>query len=117
MIKKEAKNAARLRRHARLRKKISGTSETPRFNVFKSNKAVYVQFIDDAKGHTLVSVSSKDLKLENNNIETCKQVGAEAGKRAKDAGVENVVFDRGGYIYHGKIKAVAEAAREAGLKF
>ena len=117
MIKKESRNEARLRRHARLRKKISGTSETPRFNVFKSNKAIYVQIIDDAKGHTLVSVSSKDLKLENNNIETCQKVGAEAAKKALAAGIESVVFDRGGYIYHGKIKALAEAAREAGLKF
>ena len=117
MIKKESKNEARLRRHARLRKKISGTSEKPRFNVFKSNKAVYVQIIDDTKGQTLVSVSSKELKLENNNIETCKKVGVEAGKKALAAGIDNVLFDRGGFIYHGKIKAVAEGAREAGLKF
>ena len=117
MIKKFNKNAARLRRHARLRKKLSGTGETPRLNVFKSNKAVYVQVIDDVKGVTLVSASSKELKLENNNIETCTQVGKLVAAKAIKAGIKEVKFDRGGYSYHGKVKALADAAREEGLKF
>ena len=117
MIMKFNKNAARLRRHARLRKKLSGTGETPRLNVFKSNKAVYVQVIDDVKGVTLVSASSKELKLENNNIETCTQVGKLVASKAIKAGIKEVKFDRGGFSYHGKVKALADAAREEGLKF
>ena len=117
MIKKFNKNAARLRRHARLRKKLSGTAETPRLNVFKSNKAVYVQVINDVTGVTIVSASSKELKLENNNVETCTKVGALVAQKALKAGVTEVKFDRGGYSYHGKIKALADAAREEGLKF
>jgi len=117
MIKKFNKNAARLRRHARLRKKLSGTGETPRLNVFKSNKAVYVQVIDDVKGVTLVSASSKELKLESNNIETCAKVGKLVASKAIKAGIKEVKFDRGGFSYHGKVKALADAAREEGLKF
>ena len=117
MVKKHNKNEARVRRHARLRKKISGTAECPRFNVFRSNKAVYVQIIDDTKGITIVSISSKELNLEGNNIETCTEVGKKAAEKAIAAGISTVVFDRGGYQYHGKIKAIADAAREAGLKF
>ncbi len=117
MIKKVNRNEARLRRHARVRKNISGTQETPRLNVFKSNKAVYVQLINDAEGTTIASASTTELNLNTNNIEACTKVGELIAKKATDAGVETVVFDRGGYKYHGKIKAVADAARENGLKF
>lgn len=117
MIKKVNRNEARLRRHARVRKNISGTQETPRLNVFKSNKAVYVQLINDAEGITIASASTKELNLNTNNVEACKQVGELIAKKAKDAGVETVVFDRGGYKYHGKIAAIADSARENGLKF
>lgn len=113
----ESRNLRRKRRHDRLRKKISGTSTKPRLNVFRSNQAIYVQFIDDESGKTLASASSRDLKLNNNNIETCAQVGALAAKNAIAAGITEVVFDRGGYDYHGKIKALADACREGGLKF
>ncbi len=117
MVKKFNKSVARKRRHDRLRKKISGTATTPRFNVFKSNKAVYVQLIDDVAGKTLVSASSKELNLANNNVETCTQVGKLAAEKALKQDITEVVFDRGGYKFHGKIKAIADAAREAGLKF
>lgn len=113
----ESRNLQRKRRHDRLRKKIQGTMQKPRLNVFKSNKAIYVQFIDDVAGKTLASASSKDLKIDNNNIETCKKVGELAANNAKKAGISEVVFDRGGYLYHGKIKALADACREAGLVF
>ncbi len=117
MIKKVNRNEARLRRHARVRKNISGTETTPRLNVFKSNKAVYVQVIDDTKGLTLVSASTKELNLASNNVEACAKVGELIAKKATDAGIEEVVFDRGGYKYHGKIKAIADSARANGLKF
>ncbi len=117
MIKKVNRNEARLRRHARVRKNITGTQETPRLNVFKSNKAVYVQIIDDAAGKTLVSASTTELNLNTNNAEACTKVGELIAKKAKDAGIESVVFDRGGYKYHGKIAALATSARENGLKF
>ncbi len=117
MVKKTNRNNARLRRHSRIRSKISGTKTMPRFNVFRSNKAMYVQLIDDTTGTTLISSSSKELKINNNNIETCKKIGEDVAQKAQKAGITEVVFDRGGYIYHGKVKAVAEAAREAGLKF
>ncbi len=117
MIKKVNRNEARLRRHARVRKNISGTQETPRLNVFKSNKAVYVQLINDAEGKTICSASTTELNLNTNNIEACTKVGELIAKKATDAGVEEVVFDRGGYKYHGKIKAIADAARANGLKF
>ncbi len=117
MVKKTNRNKARLRRHSRIRSKISGTAAIPRLNVFRSNKAMYAQIIDDASGVTLASSSTKVLKLTNNNIESCSKVGEDLAKKAIAAGIEEVVFDRGGYVYHGKVKALAEAAREAGLKF
>jgi len=118
MINKQSKNIGRVRRHVRLRAKISGTAECPRLSVFRSNKNIHAQVIDDVKGVTLVACSSTSLKLENGgNIEAAQKVGAEIAKLALAAGIETVVFDRGGYVYHGRIAAVAEAAREAGLKF
>jgi large subunit ribosomal protein L18 len=121
-VAKIDKNAARKKRHFRIRKKISGTAERPRLNVFKSNKYFYAQVIDDTTGNTIVSASSleKELKSVCNshcNIETAKKVGELIAKRAKEKGLASVVFDRGGYIYHGKIKAFADSAREAGLEF
>ena len=119
MINKEAKNVARVRRHERVRAKISGTAERPRLCVFRSNKNIAVQVIDDVAGNTLVAASTldKEIKTKASNIEAAKEVGDLIAKRAIKAGIKNVVFDRGGYIYHGKIKALAEAAREAGLEF
>ena len=105
-----------MKRHARVRKTVSGTEARPRLNVFRSNKNIFAQIIDDTKGVTLASASS--LKLENGgNIEGAKEVGKLIAEAAKNAGINEVVFDRGGYIYHGRVKALAEAAREAGLKF
>ena len=119
MIKKEVRNDLRIRRHIRVRNKISGTTECPRLCVFRSNKGVYAQIIDDTVGKTLAAASTldKEVKTKASNIEAAKEVGELIAKRAIKAGIENVVFDRGGYIYHGKVKALAEAAREAGLKF
>ncbi len=116
MIKKVNKNQLRKKRHFRVRRKIHGTETRPRLNVFRSNRAIYTQIIDDSKGITLVSASTVDLKLKGNNIDNCQKVGEEIGKRALDKGIKEVVFDRGGYVYHGKVKALAEAARDAGLK-
>ncbi len=116
MIKKIDKNKLRKKRHFRVRSKVSGTESRPRLNVFRSNKAIYTQIIDDTTGKTIVSASSLELKLKGNNIEVCQKVGEELGKRAKDKGITEVVFDRGGYLYHGKVKQVADSAREAGLK-
>lgn len=117
MIKKEANNKARLRRHARVRKNISGTSEMPRLNVFRSNKGIYAQVIDDVTGTTLVSSSSRSLKLSNGgNIEAAKAVGKDIAEQCKKAKINKVVFDRGGYLYHGRVSALADAAREAGLE-
>ena len=118
MLKKIDKNAKRVARHYRLRAKISGTSEKPRLNVFRSNSHIYAQIIDDTTGKTLASASSLALKLENgSNVEAAKKVGAEIARNAQAANVIEVVFDRGGYIYHGRVQALADAAREAGLKF
>ena len=119
MINKEAKNVARVRRHVRVRAKISGTPECPRLNIFRSNKNIVAQVIDDVAGKTLVSASTmdKEVKTKQANIEAAKEVGELIAKRAIKAGIKNVVFDRGGYIYHGKVQAFAEAAREAGLEF
>lgn len=118
MIKKEASNVARLRRHKRVRTKISGTKEIPRLNVFRSNIGIYVQVIDDTTGNTLVSSSSTELKIKNGgNIEAAKLVGADIAKKCLSAKIKSVVFDRGGYLYHGRVEALAEAAREAGLEF
>lgn len=117
MAKNESRNVIRLRRHARVRNKISGTPERPRLNVFRSNSHIHAQIIDDTKGVTLVSASSVDMKLENGSNIEAVAVGAEIAKRALAKNIDVVVFDRGGYIYHGRVKALAEAAREAGLKF
>ncbi|HIU23100.1 MAG TPA: 50S ribosomal protein L18 [Candidatus Fimihabitans intestinipullorum] len=120
MIKKVDRNEVRKARHARVRAKVSGTPEVPRLNVFRSNQNIFAQIIDDTKGTTLVSASSidKDLKLANgSNIEAATKVGELIAKRAKEAKIKKVVFDRGGYLYHGRVKALAEAARANGLEF
>ena len=120
MINKTSRNEARKARHARIRNKVSGTSELPRLCVFRSLKNISVQMIDDEKGVTLVSASSmdKELNLKNGgNIEASKLVGALVAKKAKKAKSSKVVFDRGGYLYHGRVKALADAARENGLEF
>ena len=118
MLKKNSRNDERLRRHARVRKKISGTPECPRLNVFRSNANIHAQIIDDVNQTTLVAASSVSLKLENGgNVEAAKQVGEAIAKAALAKNITNVVFDRGGYVYHGRVQALAEAAREAGLKF
>jgi len=122
MILKTPKNKIRLRKHKRVRRKISGTSSRPRLSVFRSLSNIYAQVIDDVTGETLVSASSldKDIKAENSyggNIEAAKLVGEAVAKKAVDKGIEEVVFDRSGYIYHGRVKALADSAREAGLKF
>ena len=118
MIKKDNKAEARLRRHARVRAKVSGTKEIPRLNVFRSNKAIYAQVIDDEASNTLVSSSTAELKIKNGgNIEAAKLVGADIAKKCKEKKIKTVVFDRGGYLYHGRVAALAEAARENGLEF
>ena len=118
MITKQDKNISRVRRHARVRAKISGTSEAPRLSVYRSNKNIEAQIIDDVKGTTLVASSSMSLKLENgSNIDAAKLVGEDIAKKALAKKIKKVVFDRSGYIYHGRVKALAEAAREAGLEF
>lgn len=118
MLKKVSRNDERLRRHKRVRTKISGTPECPRLNVFRSNTHIHAQIIDDVNGKTLAAASSVDMKLANGgNVDAAKAVGAEVAKRAAAANITNVVFDRGGYIYAGRVKALADAAREAGLKF
>ena len=119
MISKIDRKAERDRRHARVRRKISGTTECPRLAVCRTNKNIIAQVIDDTKGETLVYVSTldKDIKTKKANKEAAKEVGALVAKKALEKKVENVVFDRGGFIYHGVVKEVAEAAREAGLKF
>ncbi len=117
MIKKESKNVSRVKRHEKIRRTLSGTGETPRLCVFRSNAGIYAQIIDDVKGVTLASASSLELKLKVNNLETAKAVGKEIAEKAKKAKIKTVVFDRGGYLYHGRVKALAEAARENGLQF
>ena len=118
MLKKVSKNEERTRRHARVRTKISGTPERPRLNVFRSNAHIHAQIIDDVNGKTLIAASSVEMKLANGgNVEAAKAVGAEVAKRALEANITEVVFDRGGYVYHGRVQALADAAREAGLKF
>ena len=120
MIKKVSRNEMRKVRHERIRENLSGTSEKPRLCVFRSNANIEAQIIDDVKGVTLVSASSldKDLNIKNGgNIEASKLVGALVAKKAKKAKIEKVVFDRGGYLYHGRVKALADAARENGLEF
>lgn len=118
MSKKLSRNDIRKKRHLRIRNKISGTTQCPRLNVFRSTKNISVQLIDDVNGVTLASSSAIQLKLENGgNVEAAKQVGKDIALKAKDANITKVVFDRGGYLYHGRIKALADAAREAGLEF
>ena len=119
MINKKSSNVARLKRHQRVRKNISGTAERPRLNVFRSLNHIYAQIIDDTKGITLVSASSmdKDFSANGGNIEGAKAVGELVAKKALEKGIKAVVFDRGGYIYHGRVAALAEGAREGGLEF
>ncbi|TDL60773.1 50S ribosomal protein L18 [Paenibacillus amylolyticus] len=122
MITKPDKNKARLKRHLRVRKKIQGTAARPRLNVFRSGKHMYAQIIDDVAGVTIASASTVDKELSPDikngaSVESARKVGELVAKRAKDKGVSNIVFDRSGYLYHGRIAALAEAAREAGLEF
>ena len=118
MIVKESKNEVRKRRHARIREKISGTAECPRLSVFRSNTEIFAQLIDDVKGVTLVSSSSVELKIKNGgNAEGAALVGKDIAEKAKKLKIKKVVFDRGGYLYHGRVKALSEAARENGLEF
>ena len=119
MIKRPNTNKQRLKRHKRVRAKISGTPEMPRLNVFRSESNIYAQIIDDTKGVTLVSASSLDKEIAGygGNVAAAEAVGKLIAERAKAKGIENVVFDRGGYLYHGRVKALAEGAREGGLKF
>ena len=118
MITKINRDAIRKRIHARIRSKVSGTAERPRLSVHRSVAHIYAQVIDDAKGVTVASASSLALKLKTGgNVEAAKEIGKIVAERAVAAGVKTVVFDRGGYLYHGRIKALAEAAREAGLEF
>lgn len=111
----KARNRARIRR--RIRAKVSGTAERPRLAVFRSNKYIYAQLIDDAAGHTLAAASSRESDVTATGVEAGKAVGQKLAERAKEAGVETVVFDRGGYRYHGRVQALAEGAREGGLRF
>lgn len=120
MITKADKNQARVKRHLRVRKKITGTVERPRLNIFRSSKHMYAQLIDDVTGVTLAAASTKDKELSvanGGNVEAARQVGTLIAQRAKEKGFTTVVFDRSGYLYHGRVQALADAAREAGLEF
>ena len=119
MVKKTDRKMERQRRHIRVRRKISGTAERPRLCVYRSNNNIYAQIIDDVAGNTLVAASTldKEIKTKHANKEAAKEVGTLIAKRAADKKIVDVVFDRGGYIYHGVVKELAEAAREGGLKF
>ena len=119
MVNRPNTAAQRMKRHARVRGKISGTAERPRLCVFRSESNIYAQIIDDVAGNTLVSASSveKDFEGFGGNVEAAKKVGSKIAERAKAKGIEVVVFDRGGYIYHGRVQALAESAREGGLQF
>ncbi len=119
MVKIIDKNKSRLRRHKRVRAKINGTAECPRLNVFRSSQHIYAQIIDDVKGVTLVAASSTEKGFEGfgGNVEAAKKVGLMIAEKAKAAGITDVVFDRGGYVYHGRVAALAEGAREGGLNF
>jgi large subunit ribosomal protein L18 len=120
MISKIDKNKVRLKRHARVRTKLSGTAEKPRLNVYRSNKHIYAQIIDDVKGVTLAQASTQDKDIVSESttkVDLSAKVGESIAKKASDKGVTAIVFDRGGYLYHGRIKALAEAARENGLEF
>lgn len=119
MVKQFDKNAQRLKRHKRVRGKISGTPERPRLNVFRSSGNIYAQVIDDVNGVTIVSASTLEKEFEGatGNAEAAKKVGQKVAERALAKGIETVIFDRGGYVYHGRVAALAEGAREGGLKF
>nr|WP_229351621.1 50S ribosomal protein L18 [Staphylococcus epidermidis] len=120
MISKIDKNKVRLKRNARVRTKLSGTAEKPRLNVYRSNKHIYAQIIDDVKGVTLAQASSQDKDIANTSaskVDLATTVGQEIAKKANDKGIKEIVFDRGGYLYHGRVKALADAARENGLEF
>jgi large subunit ribosomal protein L18 len=119
MIKKIEKNTIRKRIHKRIRRKLAGSTQRPRLAVFRSTAHIYAQVIDDAKGQTLVSASSVDkgAKTNGGNVAAAKAIGKLVAERAREKGIKSVVFDRGGYLYHGRIKALADAAREAGLEF
>ncbi|MFI3260698.1 MAG: 50S ribosomal protein L18 [bacterium] len=118
MIKKVSNNEARIRRHKRVRKALSGTSERPRLAVYRSNNGMYAQVIDDVTGTTLVSSSSVELKIKNGgNVEAATKVGKDIAEKCKKAKINVVVFDRGGFLFHGRVAALANAAREAGLEF
>lgn len=119
MVKSSKSNEQRLKRHRRVRGKISGTPERPRLNVFRSNKHIYAQIIDDVKGVTLAAASSmeKDFEGTGGNKDAARKVGQLIAERAKAKSIETVVFDRGGYLYHGRVKELADGARESGLKF
>jgi large subunit ribosomal protein L18 len=121
MIRKVSKNEIRERVHVRIRKKLRGTTERPRLTVFRSTAHIYAQVVDDTKGVTLVAASSTEKapagKVTGGNLAAAKEIGKRVAERAKENGISKVVFDRGGYIYHGRVKALADAAREAGLEF
>jgi large subunit ribosomal protein L18 len=124
MINKPSRAVARKKRHYKMRRHLSGTATRPRLSVFKSNKYIYAQLIDDVAGNTIASASTMDAALvksaslkSTSNLDAAKAVGAQVAKKALDKGIDTVVFDRAGYIYHGKVAALADAAREAGLKF
>ncbi len=119
MVSKADSNKARLKRHARVRAKLSGTAEFPRLNVYRSNANIYAQIIDDVQGVTLVAASSLDKEFEGigSNKEAAKKVGLMIAAKALEKGIKEVVFDRGGYLYHGRVKELAEGAREGGLSF
>ncbi len=118
MARRDSKNIIRLRVHKRIRSRVSGTSERPRLAVFRSVKHIYAQVIDDTKGHTVVAAGSTEKDTKNGgNVAGAKEIGKLVAERAQDKGIKAVVFDRGGYQYHGRVKALAEAAREAGLEF
>lgn len=121
MLNRQGKNITRQRVHDRIRKKVLGTSERPRLNVYRSLNHIYVQLVDDLKGRTLVSASTaegkKGERRSGGNVASAKSIGKTIAERAKAKGIEKVVFDRGGYLYHGRIKALADAAREGGLQF
>ncbi|HEV1286292.1 MAG TPA: 50S ribosomal protein L18 [Bryobacteraceae bacterium] len=118
MARRDSKNIIRLRVHKRIRSRVAGTPERPRLAVFRSVKHIYAQVIDDTKGHTVVAAGSTEKDTKNGgNVAGAKEIGKLVAERAKDKGIKAVVFDRGGYQYHGRVKALAEAAREAGLEF
>ena len=119
MVSKTDRKLERKRRHARVRTKVSGTAERPRLCVYRSNTNLYAQIIDDVAGNTLVAASTldKEVKTKKSNIEAAKEVGALIAKKAAEKNIKTVVYDRGGYIFHGVVKAIAEAAREGGLEF